>query len=1007
MKTPSRLFLTSLLNFIFLFLSAQKTNFTQYVNPFVGTGGHGHAYPGAQLPFGFMQLSPDTRLDGWDGCSAYHYSDSIIYGFSHTHLSGTGCSDYGDILIMPSVGIKTPGNYNFASNFSKKTEKASPGYYSVLLEKPNVLVELTATERCGMHKYTFPKKTEKLVFLDLKHRDEVLDSYIEIVSNTEIRGMRRSKAWANDQHIYFVIRFSKPFTKAEIFKDDIICSSSIFARSKNVKSRFIFSSKLREPLYLKIGISGVDTLGARLNLDKEMPNWDFEKIEQQANEKWNKELSKIEVEGGTDEQMRVFYSALYHAFLSPNVFNDVDGRYRGRDNEIYIAKGWNYYTVFSLWDTYRTLHPLLTLIDPARTLDFIKTFLAQYEQSGLLPMWELSANETDCMIGYHAVPVIFDAWSKGIKDFDINKAYEAMKASAMQKRLGISEMDILGYIPSDLEHESVSKTLEYAFDDWCIAQVAKSLGNDVDYQYFINRAQAYKQVFDKNSGFMRPRFNGGWMSPFDPTEVNNNYTEANSWQYSFYVPHDIGTFIQLMGGNKDFEAKLDALFEAKESLSGRGQVDITGLIGQYAHGNEPSHHIAYLYNFVGAPEKTQFYVRKIMNDFYTSKPDGLCGNEDCGQMSAWLVMSAMGFYPVTPGVNYYCIGSPWFKKVKINLPSGKVFTIDAPNNSESNIYIKSAKVNGVVNLSSFLLFEDIEKGSTLYLEMTDKKGSNFGKQIEHIPTTKILGELFWVSPIINAASRTFVDSILVDITNPNQDGKSLIYYSTNDSNKLEMIEEKSAFPKSNIYYTIDGTIPNRESKIATKVFYIHSTTEIKSIIIADNGKQSLITEAKFYLLPKNVSVKLTYPFNPQYNAGGAEGLVDGIRGTTNWRLGNWQGYQEADFEVVIDYGSDKMIKTIGAGFLQDAKSWIWMPTEVEYYTSKDGKTFDFAGKINNEIAQDDFEIQTLDFQFNLEKQTSARFIKVKAKNIGNISNWHPGFGFRGFIFVDEVWILSK
>lgn len=960
-------------------IQAQNENVVQFVNPFIGTGGHGHTYPGAQLPFGFMQLSPDTRLDGWDGCSAYHYADSIIYGFSHTHLSGTGCSDYGDILLMPAINIKTPEKYSFASPFSKLTEKASPGYYSVRLEKPNVLVELTATERCGMHKYLFPKKSEPSVFLDLKHRDEVLDSYIEIVSNTEVRGMRRSKAWANNQHIYFVIRFSEPFTKAEIFNNDKIDPSNRYAKSKNIKTKFIFSPKLRSPLLVKIGISGVDTLGARLNLEKEMPNWDFNKIKKQAEDKWNKELSKIEVDGGTADQMTVFYSALYHAFLSPNIYNDVDGRYRGRDNEIYIAKGWNYYTVFSLWDTYRALHPLLTLIDPARTLDFLKTFIAQYEQSGLLPMWELSANETDCMIGYHSVSVIYDAWMKGIRGFDLEKAYQAMKASAMQTRLGLNEMDKFGYIPADMEHESVSKTLEYAYDDWCIAQVARLLKKENDYKYFIQRAQAWKHVFDTSTGFMRPRFNGGWSSPFDPTEVNNNYTEANSWQYSFYVPQDIETFIQKMGGKEAFEAKLDALFQAKSSLTGREQVDITGLIGQYAHGNEPSHHIAYLYNFVGAPEKTQFYVRKIMNEFYSSKPDGLCGNEDCGQMSAWLVMSAMGFYPVTPGTTQYCVGSPWFKKIKINFSNGKVFSIEAPGNSNENIYIKSAMWNYSAYNSLFLNHEDIINGGTLFLEMTSKKGSSFGKVDESSKYTKIIDNQIIVSPVIEAKSRTFKDSLKISFS-------------------FEADENTS------VYFTVDGSTPTVNSVKYSAPFYISKTTTVKAQMFNRLGQSSVVTTANFYKIDKDVEVTLKHLYNPQYNGGGAEGLVDGIRGTTNWRLGNWQGYQETDFEAAVDYGSLKTINEVGASFLQDVRSWIWMPKEVTFWTSADGVNYNLIGTVPNLMKDDNYDVKVSDFTFKLPTSTQARYLKVLAKNYGNIPEWHAGFGGRAFIFVDEVWV---
>lgn len=964
--------------FLVLLSSIHAQNLTQYVNPFIGTDAHGHTYPGAQVPFGFMQLSPDTRLDGWDGCSGYHYSDSVIYGFSHTHLSGTGVSDYGDILIMPAVGVGSPLNYAFASSFDKKNEHAKAGFYSVYLNRYDVQVELTSTERCGMHSYRFPSKKKPSIFLDLDHRDEVLDSYLEIVNNKEIRGMRRSKAWATNQHVYFVIRFSEAFTNADIYNNDKSIGNTKFVNSKNIKARFDFK-KTKKPILLKIGISGVDTTGARLNLDKEMPHWDFEQYRKQADENWQKSLSKITVEGGTQKQMVVFYSALYHVMLSPNIYNDVDGRYRGRDQKIHKTDGWNYYTVFSLWDTYRTLHPLLNIIEPERTLDFIRTMLAQHEQGGLLPMWELSANETDCMIGYHAVPVIYDAWVKGIRDFDLNKAFKAMKSSAMQTRLGLAEMDKYGYIPSDKEHESVAKTLEYGYDDWIIAQVAKKLGKEDDYSYFIRRAQGYKHVFDKETGFMRPRFNGGWLSPFDPAEVNNHYTEANSWQYSFYVPQDMATFIEIMGGKKAMADKLIEMFETKTAPSGRHQVDITGLIGQYAHGNEPSHHVAYLFNFIEKPELTQHYVRRIMEEHYSEKPDGLSGNEDCGQMSAWLVMSAMGFYPVTPGVDYYVIGSPWFKKATINLSNGKQFTIDAPNNSPKNIHISNALLNNEKYSKNYFSHQEILKGSTLKFEMSADNNSKWGKGEGNIPSTEIKDHLILLSPVIQTAARTFNDSILVEI------------YSNDKENVV-------------IKYTVDGSKPNMTSIEYKEPFYISETTTLKAVSYSKIETKSVITEAFLSKLPKNVSVTLSQKYNPQYTAGGPEGLVDGIRGTVNWRLGNWQGYQDTDFEAMVDYGKTISVNEVGGSFLQDVKSWIWTPTEVEFFISSDGKTFESLGSLKAKQDPSEFELSVDEYIISTKKPIKARYLKVVAKNIGDIPSWHPGAGFRGFIFVDEVWM---
>ena len=636
----------------------KRPGLTGFVDPFIGTGGHGHTYPGATLPFGMVQVSPDTRLTGWDGCSAYHYSDSVVYGFSHTHLSGTGCSDYGDVLLMPTVGAVrllrgdgTDPESGYCSRFSHRNEEAAPGYYRMKLDNGGVIVELTATKRAALHRYIFPKSDRANVVIDLAHRDPVIDSRVKIVSDTEIDGYRRSRAWADDQRVYFVARFSKPFASYGVARNDTVMSGAGEASGTNVKAYVTFATEADEPVLVKVGISAVDIEGARKNLRAEIPGWDFDRVRADADGVWNAALGKITVKGGTRDQRVTFYTALYHAMLAPNLFMDADGRYRGRDLAIHEAEDFTNHTVFSLWDTYRAEHPLFTIIEPERTVDFIKTFLAQYEQGGLLPVWELAANETNCMIGYHAVPVIVDAYIKGIRGFDAREALEAMKRSAGADSRGLEAYRELGYIPSDTEGESVSKTLEYAYDDWCIAQMARALGKEEDYATYIRRAQSYKNLFDPSTGFMRAKINGGWLAPFDPAEVNFNYTEANAWQYSFYVPQDVRGLIGLMGGGERFAARLDSLFTVSPKTTGTELPDVSGLIGQYAHGNEPSHHMAYLYNFAGRPWKTQERVRSIMDGLYHAGRDGLCGNEDCGQMSAWYVLSALGFYPVTPGTD--------------------------------------------------------------------------------------------------------------------------------------------------------------------------------------------------------------------------------------------------------------------------------------------------------------------------------------------------------------------
>lgn len=968
---------------------AQQKDFAQYVNPFIGTDFHGHTFPGATLPFGLVQLSPDTRLTGWDGCSGYHYSDSVVYGFSHTHLSGTGVSDYGDILLMPTVGKPKFNNVDYSSSFSKKNEKATAGYYSVFLDKPKVLAELTATARVGMHRYSFPKTDSANIVLDLEHRDEVLDSWVRFVSKTEIHGYRRSTAWAKDQHVYFAMRFSKPYAGLHIENkttDAIQLAGELkkylagelrnFTLSgKALKVNFRFESN-GEPILVKVGISAVSAEGALKNLEIELDHWDFDLVKRQAYSAWNNELNKIEVEGGTKEQLITFYTALYHCFIHPNIFNDVDGNYRAGDHSIQKAEGFNYYTVFSLWDTYRTLHPLLTIIDTKRTTDFIKTFLSMYQTRGLLPVWELAANETFCMIGYHSVSVIADAWAKGIREFDSNLALEAMKTSANKDHFGLDSYCRFGHIAGDMYHEGVSKTLEYAYNDWCIAQYARSMGKNDNYSTFIQRSQYYKNMFDAQTGFMRPRINGGWKTPFDPTEVDFNFTEANSWQYSFYVPHDVSGLIGLHGGKANFERKLDELFTTEMGLSGRHQVDITGLIGQYAHGNEPSHHMAYLYNFVNKPWKTQQRVRQIMDNLYSHHPDGLSGNEDCGQMSAWLVMSAIGFYPVTPGDPTYTIGTPWFSRMTINLENGKKFVVTAPNVSKENFYIQSAKLNGKPHTKGFITHSDIMNGGTLEFVLGGKPNTKWATRDTDVPKTSVIDNLITIVPFVKAPSPTFTESIEV---------------------ALETIQRGTK-----IFYTMDGSEPTTASIQYKMPIVLNASTTIKAIAVSPIGVASQSIEAKFFKIKVDWAIDIKSKYNRQYTAGGPEGLIDGIRGAKNFRLGGWQGYQNQDFEATIDLGSEKSISKLSAGFLQDARSWIMMPKSVEFWVSANGEKFNLIATVGHTIPDNEMESVTADLAAQVS--ASGRYVKVIARNYGALPQWHLGAGYPAFIFIDEVMV---
>ncbi len=637
---------------------------TPYVNPFIGTGGHGHTFPGATAPFGMMQLSPDTRPFGWDGCSGYHYSDSLIYGFSHTHLSGTGVSDYGDLLIVPQIGKPNflPGYENengYGAKFSHHNEKASPGYYEVKLEQPNVNVRLTVNKRSGIHEYTFLDDEKKIILLDLDHRDELLDSEFNIIDKNTISGYRISKAWAKEQHFYFYFKTDVPFKK-----------SIHYTKNGKQKLALIFDKKVKKVM-IRIGMSAVDINGAKNNLENEVKDFNFTYYKIKVAALWENELNRIVFTSKNKEVMTNFYTALYHSYIAPNIFSDIDGRYRGRDMKIHSLddKTDEQYTVFSLWDTYRATHPLYTLTQVERTNAFINTFLRQYKEGGDLPVWELAANETGCMIGYHSVSVIADAYLKGIRGYNSLDAIEAMIATANFDEFGKKSFQEDGFINSSDEPESVSRSLEYAYDDFCINRMNQFMGNPFE---FSSKSQFnFINTYDPNTKFMRARKDGMWFSPFSPQEVNFNYTEANSWQYSLYTPHAVAVHQQLMGGKKEFESWLDRLFTTKFQIEGREQADITGLIGQYAHGNEPSHHMGYLYNYTDANFKTAEIIDSILFHLYHNSPDGLSGNEDCGQMSSWYVLSAMGLYQVAPGNPYYDFGRPIMSKVILNLENGK------------------------------------------------------------------------------------------------------------------------------------------------------------------------------------------------------------------------------------------------------------------------------------------------------------------------------------------------
>ncbi|GGI56536.1 GH92 family glycosyl hydrolase [Winogradskyella haliclonae] len=944
-----------------------------YVNTFIGTGGHGHTYPGATLPYGMMQLSPDTRLEGWDGCSGYHYTDEYIYGFSHTHLSGTGISDYGDILLIPTNSIQfnngADGKAGYRAHFSHDNEAAEPGYYKVHLDSTNIDVELTVSNRSGIHKYQFPSAENQYMVLDLAHRDKLLDYKIEKIDDKTIQGLRHSEAWAKDQRLFYYMTFSHPMERI-VYDDNEGNPMTKNYKFSSQKAVIKFNNPNNETVYIKVGISAVDIKGAKQNMIGEIGDKDFETVKKIGQEYWESQLEKIVIETDDIDNKTNFYSALYHTMLAPQRYQDIDGRYRGMDLKIHEAD-FDYYSVFSLWDTYRAAHPLYTIIEQDRTNHFINTFLAKYDEGGIMPMWDLAANYTDCMIGYHAVPVIADAYLKGIRGYDTEKAFAAMKHSATRDKFGLEAYKSYGFIPVDEESESVSKTLEYAYDDWTIAQMAKDMGKTEDYKTYIQRAQYYKNVFDPESKFMRGRFRNTWFAPFDPYEVNFNYTEANSWQYSFYVPHDVSGFISLLGGKDKLENQLDELFTAKTETSGRNQSDITGLIGQYAHGNEPSHHMAYLYNFVNKPHKTQERVHEILTELYNNDPDGVSGNEDCGQMSAWYVLSSMGFYSVTPGSNEYVIGTPLFDKATINLENGKQFNIAANNLSNENIYVQSVTLNGKTLEETFIKHLDIVEGGTLEFTMTDKP-STWGTDEGNEPKTEIKDHIILPSPYIEKGDITFRGKTEVVLNTSEKDAK--------------------------IFYALD----DEAFQVYSTPFKLTTDTKVK--LYSEKGDlKSPVLETPFYKIDPNLSIKLDSKFANQYSAGGNDALIDGIRSTKNYRTGSWQGYHNQDLVATVDLGSVKWIQSITTNFLRDQGAWIFHPSEVEYLISEDGISFQSVGKTKLNTTEKNYNIAIETIALEL-KGKNARYVKVIAKKLGNLPEWHIGHPMNGksWIFVDEI-----
>ena len=730
-NTMNRILLSSIFTFMLITGTIEAGEHTQYVNPFIGTGAvhgslSGNNYPGATVPFGMIQLSPDTReAPDWAQASGYDYNDQTIYGFSHTRLSGTGASDLIDLLLLPTSERRT------SSNFSHTAEKAQPGYYQVMLADEGINAELTATTRTGIHRYSYPNGKEAQLIIDLDHsankgswNRRIINSQIRIVNDHAIEGYRIITGWAKLRKVYFYIEFSSPILSSSLRDGDRQYENTPVINGSNLHAMLRFGKLNEKPLICKVALSPVSTDNAQLNLKQEASHWDFNQYTTDADRLWEKELEKINIQG-TDLQKTIFYTALYHTLIQPNTISDVNGEYMAADYTTrQLSANEIHYTTFSLWDTFRGAHPLYTLLNADRVTDFVKSMIRQYEYYGYLPVWQLWGQDNYCMIGNHSIPVIVDAILKGIPGIDIEKAYEAVYNSSVisHPNSPFEVWEKYGYMPENIQTQSVSITLEQAFDDWCVAQLAKKLGKNNDHERFMKRSAFYRNLFNPETGFFQSKNDKGeWIEPFDPYKYGANggypFTEGNAWQYFWYVPQNIPDLITLTGGNKAFTTKLDTFFTVNHQ-SGELNDNASGFVGQYAHGNEPSHHVAYLYTCAGEPWKTQKYVAHIMNNLYNDTSSGYAGNDDCGEMSAWYIFGALGFYPVNPASGEYIIGTPMLEEATIHLPDGKTFAIKAPRKKGNEIYIRSIKLNGKKYTKNYITHQDILNGGTLEFVMS-------------------------------------------------------------------------------------------------------------------------------------------------------------------------------------------------------------------------------------------------------------------------------------------------
>ena len=963
------------------------------VDPFIGTGGHGHTYPGATVPFGMVQLSPDTRLEGWDGCGGFHITDDEVYGFSHTHLQGTGVSDYGDVLLMPTVGAMDTGSVwreRYKDRFVPGSQKAHAGYYRCALQRSEIEVELTASERVGFHRWSLAQRDTLQLVVDLDHRDELINYGMYPLDDSTLVGQRVSRNWAEAQHVYFAMRFNRPFEWLDQLAElETVEVNGNLEQELSFVPIFSLVFKDVESVEARVSLSFVDIDGAVRNLNQEAPNaTGFDVAKQAAEGRWDEALSRIEIDAHDAAERSVFYTAMYHSLTVPNLATDVDGRYRGTDLQVHSGSlEAPRHTVFSLWDTFRATHPLLNVLEPGRTEVFIDNFIGMHEEGGKLPMWELASNYTGCMIGYHAVPVIADAWAKGLRGFDADAALEAMVAVATSDDLSKPVWDSLGYLPLEKESESVSKSLEYAFDDACIARMAADMGRRDIAQRFGQRAQGWRNLYRPASGFIQPRYGAAWREAFDPTEVTFEYTEANGWQYNFFVPHDVAGHMELMGGAESYAHMLDSMFNGPSRLSGRHQSDITGLIGQYAHGNEPSHHMAYLPSFVGYPERTQLLVDSICDALYTPEPDGLSGNEDCGQMSSWYVWSALGLYPVTPGSAQYILGTPRYDEVRWRLPNGRTLEISADRTSDEAVYVHGFSIDGKPVNRTYVTHEELMAGGVWQFDVRDEPVGigGWGKSQDSWPVEEwVLGDGSFVpAPFIDAPRSYAGDSLEVEIGCV--DPQASVW--------VRVVEDRPAARAVDGSYS--GFVPSTGA-VTVK------GTQVVQLMAERDGQRSAVVSSRIARVNPAFSIDIGFPYANQYAAGGDRALIDGVRGEgDDFRTGDWQGYFGQDADVTVDLGAVYRVKGMSVGVLQDVKSWIWAPSEVKCSTSLDGVNYAEYGVQIPQASPTDYTPQTERLQFSGTQK--ARYLKLHLSqfNGGQIPEWHLGRLNPTWVFADE------